>query len=520
MYLILLLWNFTGFSQSAVQQFTANYTSSASTVSSYSSQPANPGSFSSCYGETYTYNWNVNTENQLKLTSFTANSKTFIVSGVTGVEVHIKRVNNANATGDRSIVYAETSSATASTCVTPRILNFKVPYNDNMGSYLNNNVLNQGTDNIFTNTGNGQGNNNNIERVDVVFPQGISTAVTTDVGFILCERGVNYAHDGFRIVAIKSIDASKEPTAFGEVKTCKAGNGSNNGSWGHPSIANGNHLFAAYVLRKEENEEYLKVSSNVTQEIGGVYFSLEDLGINKHEIIYGYSLFGHDGIADPTSEQLLDISNTSVYPTNTNEANGGGLDLIAVNTFFGTGDALASTYFKHFSGKPEGNEVIINWTISDISTISALQIERSNDGNQYEKLATISQHQYEAGNFVDKPGEGIFYYRLKLINTATSVFVSATIQIKVQGEEVFAFVYPTIIKAGGSVTIQAKNPGKYLIQFLNASGSSIGSNTLQYIENNKMLPLPSQIWKPGFYFITIFKDKSSFKKTFRLIIQP
>jgi hypothetical protein len=240
------------------------------------------------------YTWKNGASNQLKLTSFTVSSKTFIVSPPPASVVKIRRVNNANVTGVRSILYSE-STAPVSACVAPQQLNFKAPYNNDMESFLNNNVMNHGTDNLFSNAGNSDGNNNNIERVDVIFPGGVSSFIASDAGFGLFERGNNNAHDGFRIAAILSLDASNNPASFGAVKTCTAGNGSNNGSWGHPSIANGNVALAAYVLRKEAAETYLKVSSNVTQEIGGVYFSFTDLGVAANQVIYGYSLIGPDG---------------------------------------------------------------------------------------------------------------------------------------------------------------------------------------------------------------------------------
>lgn len=258
--------------QYPVQQFNTVYLTSDTSVKTYTAYPTNPGSFSACAGNNYTYNWKQGTENQLKLISFTANSQSYVIGGFSTAIVKIRRVNNANVTGNRSIVYAETTVPGATTCVSPRVLDFKVPYNDDMASFLSSNVLNQGTDNLFTNSGNGDGNINNIERMDVVFPNGIANAIPSDVGFILCERGNNNAHDGLRIMAILSIDTNNNPTSFGQVKTCVAGNGSNNGSWGHPSIANGNKQFAAYILRKEFNETNLRVSSNVNQEMGGVFF--------------------------------------------------------------------------------------------------------------------------------------------------------------------------------------------------------------------------------------------------------
>jgi hypothetical protein len=325
-------------SQSPITTISAAYQSSSSTVNSYTAQTAaGSGAFSSCLGNSFTQTFSNGTSNQYKLNSFNAGSNTYFPApGVTAM-VKLRRVDNAQVTGTRNLVYMETTAATANACPSPATLNFKPPYIDVMENLLAAGMLNQGTDNIFTNASNGDGDNNNIERVDVIFPSGLNTANPALAGFAIFDRGSSNAHDPFRIVAITSLDASGNPNGFGVVKTCIGGNGSNNGSWGHPSTANGNKQFACYVLRKDASDTHLRVSSNVNQEIGGVFYSFTDLGITSGQPLYGYALLGPDGIASPTTAQLLNLNDATVYPTNTTEAAGGGLDLVAVNSVFETG---------------------------------------------------------------------------------------------------------------------------------------------------------------------------------------
>ncbi len=226
-------------------------------------------------------------------------------------------------------------------------------------------ILNQGTDNVFTNASNGDGNNNNIERVDVLFPSGLNTTSPAQAGFAIFDRGNNFQHDPFRIAAITSMDAQGNPTSFGAVKTCVGGNGSNsNGSWGHPSQANGNKQLASYVLRKDVSDLFLRASSNVNQELGGVFYSFADLGIKAGQALYGYALLGPDGLASPTTAQLLDLGNTAVYPIQTTEAVGGGLDLVAVNTVFQTGSyVVLSTPAAPPSRLPDSAVSFTGWKI-------------------------------------------------------------------------------------------------------------------------------------------------------------
>jgi len=518
MHLCVLLWSPEVLPQSPVLQFTANYVSAASSLSSYTSFPTSPGSFSACTGNNYTYSWSNGTNNQLKLISFTANSKTYVVAGTPGVEVKLRRVNNAVVTGNRNILYSETTFASATSCITPRQLDFKAPYNDDMALFLNNNVLNHGTDNLFTNASNGDANNNNIERVDVVFTTGISTTLPADAGFVLCERGSNNAHDGFRIAAITGIDASNNPTSFGAVKTCVAGNGSSNGSWGHPSIANGNRQLAAYVLRKDPADTYLRVSSHVNQELGGVFFSLAELGVAESQIIFGYCLIGPDGTANPSSAQLLNTSDAAVYPTGTTEVMGGGLDLISINTFYGTSQVLANSIVQSFRGYVQASEARIYWTLNSIATGTIIHLERSKDAVSFTTAYTYLQDGIPDKSYTDTPGAGLFYYRLRIENAGAIVY-SSIVQLLVGSKQTGWKIYPTLIRPGETITVDNIATGLYTASLQN-SVLAVVHRSIFYVRNGKGTILLSQKrLAAGTYFLVIEKEGTPLYGRVRIIVQ-
>jgi len=516
MHLCALLASPEALPQSPVQQFQANYVPASSAVSSYTAFPTSPGTFSACIANNYTYTWSNGTNNQLKLASFTANSKTYVVAGVPSVLVKLRRVNNLTVTGNRSILYSETTAASATACVSPRQLDFKAPYNDDMAAFLNNSVLNHGTDNIFTNAANGDGNNNNIERVDVVFTTGIGSPIPADVGFVLCERGANNAHDGFRIAAILSINGSNDPTSFGAVKTCVAGNGSNNGSWGHPSIANGNRQLAAYVLRKDAAEPYLRVSSNVNQEIGGVFFSLADLGVAANQVVYGYALIGPDGTANPSSAQLLNTADAAVYPTGTTEVQGGGLDLISINTFYGTEQALASSVFTSFSGTVQNNSCLLNWTLNSINNGAVINLERSTDAVSFSSIYTYNYDNNDNHSYHDEPGTGVFYYRLR-IQSAAGLKFSTIVRLNT-GLPGDIKIYPSLTRPGETLVLDGLVPGTYNLR-LQSINSVVFRTVLDARQGKGTFILPQQL-AAGIYYLFLEKNGNQFPVHKKIIVQP
>src|SRR2546423_7954653 len=169
----LLILHLTGFAlvaQSPVVAFTSGYLTTSSAVGPYTNTPApNSGTFSPCTSTVYNYSYSNGTNNTLKITGITTNGKSYSVAPATAY-IRLRRVNNAGVTGKRSIIFLESTTGPTSGCPTSGRFDFKSAYQDVMEVFLNNTIINQGTDNIFTNVGNGDGNNNNIERMDFIVP--------------------------------------------------------------------------------------------------------------------------------------------------------------------------------------------------------------------------------------------------------------------------------------------------------------------------------------------------------------
>jgi hypothetical protein len=203
------------------------------------------------------------------------------------------------------------------------------PYQPNEQALFNANNLNAGTDNLFGNTGDGNGNNNDVERVDVVFSDGLTA--TSSLAFLVLERGVSTAHDGFGIAAITGVDGSGTPTAFGELILFSSG------SYGTTDLLPSSTDWL--VLRNNASVPdggAISPSSDISnQAIGGTTVAVtastgnSGLGITLGSTIYGYSLFAYD-TSVTTPSQLLEISNDTYFPKNTSSNTGaGGIDLIA-----------------------------------------------------------------------------------------------------------------------------------------------------------------------------------------------
>jgi hypothetical protein len=74
---------------------------------------------------------------------------------------------------------------------------------------LRSDLVNRGADNVFANQGDGNGNNNNIERIDYIFNAGFPYYNFTDQrGFLVMDRGGN---DRFKIAVIIAVGTNGCP---------------------------------------------------------------------------------------------------------------------------------------------------------------------------------------------------------------------------------------------------------------------------------------------------------------------
>jgi uncharacterized repeat protein (TIGR01451 family) len=227
--------------------------------------------------------------------------------------ISIRRVNNSVVSGIRNINLFERVSRGGAT------LSLGPSFANTMEEVLLSNIINRGADNVFANQGDKAGNNNNIERIDLITAQGIKAPSTTakldKVGFVILDRkGGGY--DRFKIAAITAIDSANNPTAFGPLVSVT----SSSSSWGLSS-----YPINTTVLRRD-GAGIFTPSTDVAppaQSIAGTFISYNALGVTTGQKIYGYALFAAD--VDALTMNLITLSG---FPTNTDDTVGG-LDLLA-----------------------------------------------------------------------------------------------------------------------------------------------------------------------------------------------
>ncbi|MFK8181904.1 MAG: beta strand repeat-containing protein [Phormidesmis sp.] len=297
---ITLLSQSTASAQTSVTNLNATYQAgSSSTISTTNANPCNQ--YSPCDAPV-TLNFGTEPTDDLVVSGFNAGTDTYSLIQLSDL-IQFQRIDNAGVTGERQLMFFERTGSNT---------NLRSSYVNSMEEGILSNISNRGIDNAFSNQA-GDVASNNIERIDFVISGGLTvpSVVQGGIGFLIMERGGN---DPFNIAAITSIDASGNPTSFGNLVRVETS------AWG----ATGFNIDTS-VMRREENESLFRPSHTVGgQNIEGVFLSLTDLGFSSGETIYGYALFPND---INSSNDLLNLTD---FPTDTSGQSGeGGLDLVA-----------------------------------------------------------------------------------------------------------------------------------------------------------------------------------------------
>jgi hypothetical protein len=262
-------------------------------------------------------------------------------------------------------------------------------------AFLLNNIT-SGYDNIFENTINNL-HASNIERVDFIIPGGLvplSNTDRTNSGVAVFDRGTG---DPFKIAAITAVDASNNPTAYGNLVPVTAAN------FG-PNLLALSFDFCI-ITRDPKYYSQSRPSSPDNQNLRGVFISLADLGLAVNQRFYGYSLFGNDvTVADP---------NWNNYPTTTSTTSG--LDPVNIMGLYKTPFSVLAVPMK-FTATRQNAIAKLECVMYNKIANDKIIAERSVDGINYEEIGAVMVN--ATGNYEIKdnnPAAGNNFYRLKLI---------------------------------------------------------------------------------------------------------
>ncbi|NCA81230.1 MAG: DUF11 domain-containing protein [Opitutae bacterium] len=291
----------------------ARYATIGSTNENYSVRGAGSGDYPT--GTVYNLAFNSSEQNNLIIQGFETGTNVYNYVQL-AQRINIVRVDNPVVTGLHNIVFFEEDSVASSN------VNLKPSLVSTMVNSLRSDLVNRGADNVFANQGDGNGNNNNIERIDYIFNAGFPYYNFTDQrGFLVMDRGGN---DRFKIAVITAVDTNGLPAAFSRPVTVL------DSDWGPSGITMETTVMRGYT----EGGSPLRPSARTSmQSLSGVYLSWDQFGLTTNDMVYGYSLAAND--VSTNGAHWTQVTNHLYFPTNTTvDSAFGGLDLISGGAMF------------------------------------------------------------------------------------------------------------------------------------------------------------------------------------------
>jgi len=417
------------FAQTAITSATVTTNTQAGTSSSYSISGAGTMTYPSATTYTLEYgNLATTATTTRNLTSFQIGAVNY--NRVTGPsQVNLIRETPTSCPGmntcclasdgcnNRLISYYELVSSSGTT----RVLN--PPYNINPTTFFGGTVLNRGADNVFVNRNDGNLNNNDVERIDYIFKDGLSAVDVTKAGFVIFDRGTG---DPCKIKAISSINSSNLPTGYYDADPVTAGSQAIAITAANFSSINLGTSLDFLVVRKDGMANSAPTTNITGQSVRGTFISFAALGIPNNQAVYGYSIVANDVDVND------DLQNTATFSKATNNATGG-LDLSGVSGAWAEEGATITILPLHlisFEAISKNCKTQLVWKTVQESHIKYFEVEQSTNGTDFQAIGQVRAMNQIAQNIYSFDVKEPFkhsYYRLKIVEEYEEPHYSAMV---------------------------------------------------------------------------------------------
>ncbi|RYZ52941.1 MAG: T9SS type A sorting domain-containing protein [Sphingobacteriales bacterium] len=213
-------------------------------------------------------------------------------------------------------------------------------------------------------------------------------------------------------------------------------------------------------------------------------------------------------------------TDTGVYVCKTSVNNG---CLMRLSYFNLKGDCsmLLPVRISSFTGRLSGNDVLLNWMVSQEEHMKEYRIERSVGSGSFELVGIVAATNNPALNhyaFTDAnaPG-GRLRYRLKIVNKDNASTYSSTIEVTHNG--VFITAAPNPVKQELTISISAKTDAVYDIKLINLSGQVMQQQTTGRIRGSVIHLYRDGKTPAGIYLVKITNKDNGEQFTQKLIYQ-
>jgi hypothetical protein len=162
----------------------------------------------------------------------------------------------------------------------------------------------------------------------------------------------------------------------------------------------------------------------------------------------------------------------------------------------------------NFSGSKQNNENVLNWQITSPVNLVHFELQRSKDGQNFTLLSNIPVTGSLNYSYSDNDAANVStteYYRLKIVNSDSSVVYSNIVIIKININTWRALVVPNPMQNVLNLKIESPEDDNATIIITDISGKQMVKKQIAIAAGVNLFPvIESENFANGTYFISIF----------------
>ncbi len=175
-----------------------------------------------------------------------------------------------------------------------------------------------------------------------------------------------------------------------------------------------------------------------------------------------------------------------------------------------------------FTGKLIGDRVLLNWAVANEFQVAKYEIQRSLDGNSYQKIGEVDAKGTQFGNVdynytdynLPTNVQGSVYYRLNMVDRNGTEKSGAIVSVTLKALDTFDLrLVPNPIASGEEVELRYNvNEGKTFVTVNDMIGNKLAENSFSSNNGENRIQLSTKGLKSGLYIIKMIHNGKSVSK--------
>ena len=182
-------------------------------------------------------------------------------------------------------------------------------------------------------------------------------------------------------------------------------------------------------------------------------------------------------------------------------------------------DAVLPVTLTSFEGRKSGNENVLTWKVEDEMNLSRYDLERSDDGRDFNKIASLTATAKPVYNYIDNELDNqnqVYYYRLLMVDKDGKSSLSSVVKINGRSSNWRVSATPNPFVNSMKITIESSVKGGATILVSDLTGKGLVKQAILFNAGNNTFEIKETSgFSRGTYLLSIISGGE--KQTIKII---